>query len=325
VENQLLYEGKAKRVYSTSVEDEIFLEYKNSLTANNGTKKGSFSRKGFINAQITTILFKFLEKNGIDTHFISQETNNRLRCKKVTIIPLEVVVRNICAGSFTRRYGIQEGRILAKPVIELFLKDDKLHDPLIADQVAINMDIITSFELSFIKQVALQVNTILSALFTKINLVLVDFKLEFGKTPDNRILLADEITQDTIRLWDKITGEKKDKDRFRNDLGGIKETYENFLSNLVRFKTFEVPQNTTVFLSIKQKPGIIDSVGDITQRSLRRLGYNYINEVKTGKKLEITIKNSLNNKIIRDLEAMNQKLLSNPLIEITELSFGDLS
>jgi len=319
----LIHEGKAKLIYSTDSDNNVRMKFKDSLTAGDGAKKDRFDGKGVINAAVTSVLFQSLNDHGIDTHFLEQESRTELICSKVTILPLEVVVRNISAGSFTRRYGISEGTTLSVPVVELFLKDDELHDPLITDDVAVALDHVTGTELSYIKTIALQVNKILQSLFDKMNLVLIDFKLEFGKTSDNRILLADEITQDTIRVWDKTTGEKKDKDRFRRDLGNVKETYQEFLAGIQEQRMDNrVPLLSRTRVMIELKDGIIDSVGDVTRRSLHRLGFSYITNIRSGKTMTIITEGPLNSRVMSDLQEMNSKLLSNPLVEKATFSFS---
>lgn len=201
----LLYEGKAKRIYSTINED-IIVEFKDSLTAGDGAKKGSFVNKGKINCEVTRIIFSFANKVGFDTHFIKEfkdeskdNTSKELSaliCHNASIIPLEIVVRNISAGSFSKRYGIKEGKKLQKPIVELFVKDDNLHDPLITDKAAIALDYINEEDLSYIQTIALQINAVLQELFEKMNLLLVDYKLEFGRDSKNnkKIILADFAT-----------------------------------------------------------------------------------------------------------------------------------
>lgn len=329
----LLYEGKAKRIYSTINED-IIVEFKDSLTAGDGAKKGSFANKGKINCEVTKIIFKLLNNVGFDTHFIKEfkgESKNQsskekpaLICHNASIIPLEIVVRNISAGSFSKRYGINEGIKLQKPIVELFVKDDNLHDPLITDEAAIALDYINKEELSYIQTIALQINAVLQELFEKMNLQLVDYKLEFGRDSKDkkRIILADEITQDTVRLWNKDTNEKMDKDRFRRNLGRVKETYEEFLKELIEIpKEIKNDISTTAFLTIELKNGIIDSVGDVTLRSLQQLGFTDVTNVNAGKTISVKSNGPLNNKLLEDIKIMNSKILANQLIEKTTIRF----
>ena len=318
----LLYEGKAKRIYSTNNED-IIVEFKDSLTAGDGAKKGSFYNKGKINCEVTKIIFDHLNEAGFDTHLIKKydkETDDQstgilpaLICHNVVIIPLEFVVRNISAGSFSKRYGIKEGTQLQKPIVELFVKDDSLHDPLITDEAAIALGYIDEQELSYIQTISLQINDVLKELFEKMNLQLVDYKLEFGRDikNNNKIILADEITQDTIRVWNIDTKEKMDKDRFRRDLGRVKETYEDFLIDLKKIP-INITNNvsTTVSLAIELKNGIIDSVGDVTLRSLQQLGFNDVINVNSGKILSVKSYGPLNYRFLEDIKEMNKKLLA---------------
>ena len=229
---KLLYEGKAKQLFECENKDEIYVHYKNSATAFNGVKKEEFEHKGIFNNTITSLIFEYLEKEGVETHFIKKINETDHLCKHVTIIPLEVIVRNIVAGSMAKKYGIEEGKKLAKPVFELSYKNDDLNDPLINDDHAVALEIVTEEELANIREQALKINSLLQKLYLKANLVLVDFKIEFGKDKNGKIILADEISPDTCRLWDKDTNEKLDKDRFRRDLGSVMEAYEEVLRRL---------------------------------------------------------------------------------------------
>ena len=229
---KLLYEGKAKQLFECENKDEIYVHYKNSATAFNGVKKEEFEHKGIFNNTITSLIFEYLEKEGVETHFIKKINETDQLCKYVTIIPLEVIVRNIVAGSMAKKYGIEEGKKLAKPVFELSYKNDDLNDPLINDDHAVALEIVTEEELANIREQALKINSLLQKLYLKANLVLVDFKIEFGKDKNGKIILADEISPDTCRLWDKDTNEKLDKDRFRRDLGSVMEAYEEVLRRL---------------------------------------------------------------------------------------------
>ena len=227
-----LYEGKAKEVYLTEKADEYIIRYKDDATAGNGEKKATISGKGELNLAITTMIFEMLEKNGIKTHYIETINNTDMRVKKVTIMPLEVIVRNITAGSFAKRYGVEEGRVLNQPTFELSYKNDDLGDPLMCEDHAIALGVITKEEYDNIREETLKINELLKEFFLKINLKLVDFKIEFGKTDDGQILLADEISPDTCRLWDKDTNQKLDKDIFRRDLGDLTEGYKEVLNRM---------------------------------------------------------------------------------------------
>ncbi len=226
-----IYEGKAKRIFRTEKEDEVLVYYKDDATAFNGEKKASISSKGILNNTISSIIFEMLNEKGIKTHFVKKISDREQICKKVDIIPLEVIVRNIAAGSMAKRYGIEEGTELKTTVLEISYKDDDLGDPLMNDYHAIALDIITSEELDYIYEQASKVNKILTEFFLKQDIKLVDFKLEFGKL-NGEILLADEVSPDTCRLWDLKTGEKLDKDRFRRELGDLVEGYTKVLERI---------------------------------------------------------------------------------------------
>lgn len=229
---KLLYEGKAKQLFECENKDEIYVHYKNSATAFNGVKKEEFEEKGILNNTITSFIFNFLEKRGVETHFIKKVNETDQICKHVKIIPLEVIVRNIVAGSMAKKYGLDEGKKLIKTVFELSYKNDELNDPLINNDHAVALEIINEEELNNIKNQALKINELLQEMFLKANLVLVDFKIEFGKDKEGKIILADEISPDTCRLWDKDTMEKLDKDRFRRDLGNVIDAYKEVLRRL---------------------------------------------------------------------------------------------
>jgi phosphoribosylaminoimidazole-succinocarboxamide synthase len=229
---ELLYEGKAKRIYKTDNEQVVLIEYKDSATAYNGQKKADITGKGRLNNEITSLLFLKLKEQGIPSHFIERLSETEQLVQKVTIIPLEVVVRNKAAGSMSKRLGIEEGRTLAKPIVEFYLKNDELGDPLITTDHIYELKIATPQEVALLTEKALQINTVLSSFFNELGITLIDFKLEFGKDYEGNILLADEISPDTCRLWDQKTNEKLDKDVFRRDLGSLTEAYETILARL---------------------------------------------------------------------------------------------
>ena len=227
-----LYEGKAKKVFKTNQEDLYMIEYKDDATAFNGEKKEEFDKKGILNNTITSFIFEYLERNGIETHFIKKVNDTDQICKHVKIIPLEVITRNIVAGSMAKRYGLEEGMKLKKPIFELSYKNDELNDPLINDDHAIALGIVSEEELSFIKKETEKINELLKKFFLKAGLILVDFKIEFGKTSGGKIILSDEISPDTCRLWDVKTRNKLDKDRFRRNLGSVMDAYEEVLRRI---------------------------------------------------------------------------------------------
>lgn len=230
---KLLYEGKAKQLFQCENNEEIYIHYKNSATAFNGEKKKEFDKKGILNNTITSFIFEYLERNGIETHFIKKVNDTDQICKHVKIIPLEVITRNIVAGSMAKRYGLEEGMKLKKPIFELSYKNDELNDPLINDDHAIALGIVSEEELSFIKKETEKINELLKKFFLKAGLILVDFKIEFGKTSDGKIILSDEISPDTCRLWDVKTRNKLDKDRFRRNLGSVMDAYEEVLRRII--------------------------------------------------------------------------------------------
>lgn len=220
-----LYEGKAKKVFKTSDDALYMVEYKDDATAFNGEKRGTIEGKGVINNKMSAMLFKELEKQGIETHLVEFVDDTHQLVKRVEIVPLEVIARNVIAGSLSKRVGRSEGEVLPQPILEFSYKNDDLGDPMINRFHATALGLATDEEIDNIIAQALKINELLQAIFDKANLVLVDFKLEFGRTPDGKIILADEISPDTCRLWDKDTHEKLDKDRFRRDLGGVEEAY----------------------------------------------------------------------------------------------------
>lgn len=229
---EFLYEGKAKQIYSTEDPNKVIIHYKDDATAGNGEKKGTIVNKGIMNNKITALLFQMLEKNGIKTHFIEKLNDRDQLCQKLQIFPLEVIVRNIIAGSMAKRLGITEGTKPTNTIFEICYKNDAYGDPLINDHHAVAMGLATYDELKEIYSITAKINNLLKTAFDKAGITLIDFKIEFGKNVNGEILLADEITPDTCRLWDKETGQKLDKDRFRRDLGGIEEAYIEVLKRL---------------------------------------------------------------------------------------------
>ncbi|EOQ36101.1 phosphoribosylaminoimidazolesuccinocarboxamide synthase [Butyricicoccus pullicaecorum] len=228
-----LYEGKAKKVFATDDPNLYIVDYKDDATAFNGQKKGQIAGKGVINNVMSNHMFQLLEQQGVPTHFVEQLSERETVVKKVSIVPLEVIIRNISAGSFAKRYGVEEGIVFKAPTIEFSYKNDDLGDPLINDYHALALGLATEDEINEIKAMAFKVNEVMKDYFDHLNVTLVDFKLEFGKTPDGKIILADEISPDTCRLWDKTTGEKLDKDRFRRDLGGVEEAYQEIMRRVM--------------------------------------------------------------------------------------------
>ena len=220
-----LYEGKAKKVFKTDDPELLIVDYKDDATAFNGLKKGSIAGKGVINNQMSNRLMAKLEKSGVPTHFVQELSERETLVKKVSIVPLEVIIRNISAGSFAKRYGVEEGIVFGQPTIEFSYKNDALADPLLNHYHALALGLATQAEIDTITAYAFRVNEVLKEFWKSCGVTLVDFKLEFGRLEDGTIVLADEISPDTCRLWDMKTGEKLDKDRFRRDLGGVEEAY----------------------------------------------------------------------------------------------------
>ena len=229
----MLYEGKAKRVYATEDPELLIVSYKDDATAFNGLKKGTIAGKGVINNRVTNYMMQMLEKNGVPTHFVEEISNSETVVKKVQIVPLEVIIRNISAGSFSKRYGVEEGIVFEQPTIEFSYKNDDLGDPLINEYHALALKLATREEIDTIKALAFRTNELMKDFFKKINVDLVDFKLEFGRLSDGTIVLADEISPDTCRFWDSRTHEKLDKDRFRRDLGNVEGAYQEMMRRIL--------------------------------------------------------------------------------------------
>ena len=233
VKGERLYEGKAKKVYATSDPDLVIVDYKDDATAFNGEKKGTIVGKGVINNRMTNYMFGLLEKEGVPTHLVEELSERETLVKKVSIVPLEVIIRNVAAGSFSKRMGVEEGKKLLTPILEFSYKNDDLGDPFINDYYALALGLATKEELDTIAKYAFKVNEFMVGFFKKLNIDLIDFKIEFGRTSDGQIILADEISPDTCRFWDSTTHEKLDKDRFRRDLGNVEEAYQEIMKRLM--------------------------------------------------------------------------------------------
>ena len=226
-----LYEGKAKKVFATDDPDIVIVDYKDDATAFNGLKKGTIAGKGVINNKMSNMMFRIMEQHGIPTHYVEELSDRETAVKKVQIVPLEVIIRNTAAGSFSKRYGVPEGKKLPVTVLEFSYKNDDLGDPLTNDYHALAMELATPEEIETIKKMAFKVNDIMKEFFKTLNIDLIDFKLEFGRFK-GQIILADEISPDTCRFWDMTTGEKLDKDRFRRDMGGVEDAYKEVFARL---------------------------------------------------------------------------------------------
>ncbi len=229
----MIYEGKAKKVFKTDDPALFIVDYKDDATAFNGVKKGTITGKGVINNKLTNFLMQKLEAAGVPTHFVRELSDRETLVKKVSIVPLEVIIRNVSAGSFAKRYGVEEGIVFESPTIEFSYKNDDLGDPLINSYHAVALKLATPAEIELIKKYAFRVNEVLKAFFLECGISLIDFKLEFGKLDDGTLVLADEISPDTCRLWDSKTGEKLDKDRFRRDLGGVEDAYQEVMRRVM--------------------------------------------------------------------------------------------
>lgn len=227
-----LYEGKAKKVFKTDDPELLIVDYKDDATAFNGEKKGTIRGKGVVNNKMSNYLMAQLEKAGVPTHFVKEISDRETVVKKVSIVPLEVIVRNVAAGSFSKRLGVEEGKELLCPILEFSYKNDDLGDPFINDDYALALGIATQEDIDTIKTYTRKVNEFLKDFFKKINVDLIDFKIEFGKTSDGTIILADEISPDTCRFWDATTHEKLDKDRFRRDMGGVEDAYNEMMKRI---------------------------------------------------------------------------------------------
>lgn len=230
---ELLYEGKAKKVFATTDPEVLYVSYKDDATAFNGLKKGTIRGKGAINNRVSNYMMEILEKEGVPTHLVKELSDRDTLVKKVKIVPLEVIIRNISAGSFSKRYGVEEGIVFDEPTIEFSYKNDDLGDPLINSYHAVALKIATKEDIETIKTLAFRVNDVMKRFFKNIGVDLVDFKLEFGKTSDGTVILADEISPDTCRFWDSTTHEKLDKDRFRRDLGNVEGAYHEMMKRIL--------------------------------------------------------------------------------------------
>ncbi|MHA1909186.1 MAG: phosphoribosylaminoimidazolesuccinocarboxamide synthase [Candidatus Thorarchaeota archaeon] len=313
---ELLHKGKAKKVFvDPKSKKNVVIDFTDDVTAGNGKKKETIKGKGKLACDLSEFFFKYLGKKGIDTHLIKRIDDTQMRCKKVEILPLEVVCRNIAAGSFCKRYGIKKGTELSSPLIEFFLKEDKLHDPLISEDAALRLKLADETQIAFMKSVALSVNHYLTELFGQVELTLIDFKLEFGKTSGGTLLLADEISGDTIRVWNS-KGQSYDKDLFRKGKGDITTAYAFLLEKLKETKPNKVEtRDEVLFVSVMPKDGIKNPPGEVTKKALERLGFEEAREVRMGKIFEIHLSQPVTSDMLNQLTLMNLKLLSNPIAE----------
>ncbi len=313
---ELIHEGKAKRVFADpDSNNRVIIEFSDSVTAGDGAKKDAFPDKGSIACDISELLFSYLEGKGIDTHYIKRLKGPQLLCKKVTIFPVEVVCRNIAAGSFSKRYGVEKGIKFEKPLVEFFVKDDSLHDPLITMGALTRIGLVSRDVLQFLTRVTLSVNYYLSELLKQQGLTLIDFKLEFGMTEDNTIVLADEISPDTMRIWDNKST-SLDKDVFREGKGDLISVYKKLLDTLRASKPEDVEiVKEVVQVIVEPKSGIKNPPGEVTKKALMRLGFAEVDDVRVGKVFNIILKKPITTEILNHLNIMNVKLLSNPISE----------
>lgn len=318
----LIHEGKVKRVYQDpKSRDNVIIEFMDVVTALDGKKREEVEGKGDLACNTTEFLLGYLEGKGIDTHFLKKLDGPRLLCRKTEIYPIEVVCRNIAAGSFCRRYGVKKGKVLEIPIIEFFLKDDELHDPLITDNAIIGLNLITNEILQFVQSVTHSANYYLTELLKQRNLTLVDFKLEFGYTKDRHIVLADELSGDTMRIWGK-NQVSMDKDVFREDKGDLSKVYTTLMNELTQTKPEEVRnRREMVQVLVNPKDGIKNPPGDVTKKALVRLGFGEADDVRVGKIFNIYLRKPVTSEVLNHLKIMNIKLLSNPISENQEVIF----
>ncbi len=308
----LLYEGKGKKLYSTNDRDLLIAEFKDDLTAFNAQKRSQESGKGILNNEISTIIFGELSDSNITTHFVKKLNDRDMLVKRVSIIPIEVVVRNVATGSLTKRLGIPEGRELKNPIVEFYYKNDAMNDPIINDEHAVIMGLVDEVvELENLKTQARKINEILKPFFAKVGLRLIDFKLEFGKDKNENIILADEISPDSCRFWDSTTGEKLDKDRFRQDIGGVKVAYEE-----VKNRILTLQKVYKAIVNIYLKDGVLDSAGKAVNHALGSLGFgNSVNDVRIGRQIILKISANSKSDAEKQTQEMCESLLANTVIE----------
>ena len=323
-----IYSGKAKDIFKTEDPDVFRAYFRDSATAFNAQKKGEIHGKGKVNATISALLFNLIEQNGIKTHFVKQLSENELLIKKVSIIPLEVIVRNISAGSLCKRLGIKEGKVLKEPIVEFSYKKDELGDPLLTRAYIKNaLEIADDKTLDYITKLTLTANEIFKDFFFKIGIKVVDFKLEFGFDKDGNLLLADELSPDNFRFWDAKTNEKLDKDRFRQDLGNVEGAYQEMLkrikegcsSVIAKSKTTKQSQKHDIEYSIRiqvlPKQDILDPQGQAVEKALKSMGYNDVKDLKIGKEIVFKVKAESTEKAKSEVNQMCERLLANPVIE----------
>ena len=320
IDKKPIYTGKAKDIFET--EDVYILRayFRDSATAFNAQKKGEIKDKGIVNATMSKELFELLENQGIKTHFIKQISDRELLVKRVKIIPIEVIVRNISAGSLCKRLGIEEGRLLKEPLVEFSYKKDELGDPLLPREYILNvLEICDEEMLNRIICESKKINEIFKTFFLNVGIKVVDFKLEYGIDSEGNLILADELSPDNFRFWDSKTNEKLDKDRFRQSLGKIEEAYLEMLKRTKEgrkiFKMTTTKQTFKAKVQVLPKKDILDPQGQTVEKALTSLGYSNISSVNIGKEIEFEISASSKEEAISQINEMCQKLLANPVIE----------
>ena len=313
---EIIHEGKVKRILQDSgSEHRVIIEFTDNVTAGDGKKREEFFGKGALSCDMSHILFGYLEGKGIDTHYVKKLADTQLLCKKVKVFPIEIVCRNIAAGSFCKRYGIEKGTVLVEPLIEFLVKNDKLHNPLISPGAITRLGFMKREQLDILRSVTLSVNYYLHELLKQRNLTLVDFKLEFGETEKGYIVIADELSPDSMRIWDSSSA-SLDKDVFRENKGDLIASYTKVLEEIKKAKPQEIVSRLeTIQVIVEPKPGIKNPPGEVTKKALGRLGFADIEEVRVGKVFTITMKRPITTEILTQLSIMNVKIFSNPISE----------
>ncbi len=315
------YEGKAKTVEVLS-DEKVRIIFTDRISAGDGAKLDTIPGKGKMNLTLSNRLMEVLEEAGIPTHLLERESETTIIARNLRILPVEVVVRNIAAGSFSRRYGVKEGEELAQPFVEFFVKDDKLHDPLIDRDVVVQMGLVPRDKLELVQARALQVNRVFTDYFSRGGMVLVDFKLEFGEDKEGHIWLADEISADSMRVWDAQTMEKLDKDRFRKDLGDVLAGYKVIMDRLDGIGGYSPEkQRMEVVVTIEPKHSVTNPGGEVTKRTLLNSGMGGIKDVRLGKTVNITVEDSSDPKWLDKLNQICKEILTNPMVETYTLGF----
>lgn len=319
---ELIHEGKAKRLYQDPNSDEqVIIEFTDFVSAGDGEKREEIQGKAQLACDTNSLLLKYLQDKGIPTHLMQELDGPRFRARKLDIFKLEVVCRNRPTGSFCKRYGEPEFDAFSEPLVEFFLKDDALGDPFISQEGTARLGIAKSEEMGIIKSLTLSVNHYLRELFAQVDLVLVDFKLEFGRTKKGQILLADEISGDTMRVWGR-EGDSLDKDVFRQDTGDIIDAYSKLLNYLKETKPDQISvRQEKLNVVILPKEGIKNPPGEVTKKAMKRLGFGQVNDVRVGKIFQVEIDCPVTSEIVKELDMIGLKLLSNPIAEKREVRF----